>query len=62
MEQREIEIEKLKEFKSRQAPTLSDQGKHKQDLAFMAENGFRKIDKPRIGLFADRLLRPKLLH
>ena len=61
MEQREIEIEKLKEFKSRQAPTSSEEGKHKQDLAFMAENGFRQIDKPRIGLFADRL-HPEPLH
>ena len=54
MESRKQDIIKLAEFSSTLNPNLSNETVHKKKLAFMANNGLRRLGEPRINLFADR--------
>lgn len=60
-EKRVLELHKLKLFENDLPATLSKESKYKKKLAFMADNGFRQLGEPRIGIFADRM-RPEPLH
>ena len=61
MNQRKVELQKLKEFEEKLSKTISAEVHHKKKLEFMADNGFRQLGEPRIGIFADRI-RPEPLH
>lgn len=41
--------------------TLSEKAKHEKILKYLAENGLRQLDRPRIGMFAERQ-RPEPIH
>lgn len=58
---RNDDITKLNSFLSSLSEHLSDEKKHSEQLAFMAENGLRQLGEPRIDIFANRQ-RPEPLH
>ena len=61
MEQREKEVNALKDFRNTLKNSLSTELKHSKELQFMAESGFRQLGEPRIWVFADRQ-RPEPMH
>ena len=54
-------MKELNEYRKSLAADISSENKHKHELAFMADKGYRQLGEPRIGVFADRL-RPEPLH
>ena len=61
MEKRREDLKKLQTFRASLNSSLSHEKTHDRELAFMAENGIRKIVYPRIGEYADRQ-RPEPVH
>ena len=61
MDKRIKEVKALENFRKTLPSGISPENIHKRELSFMAENGYRQLGHPRIGIFADSL-RPEPLH
>ena len=61
MEQRTKDLASLEKFKKSLGKNLAESTRHSNDLSFMAENNFRQVGEPRIGVFVDRQ-KPDTLH
>ena len=59
-ETRDKHLHKLEEYR-KTLENLDPKQKHKKVLSFMAENGLREIEEPRISIFANRV-RPEPVH